>query len=389
MTERRRVLLGIIGVLLVLVVLAGGLVTGALITDYRSLGTLTRVVSLVDNYYLEKVTTDQMIEGAIKGIVDSLGDPYSVYMPPKMYTDLKEQVEGSFGGVGILVSPVEGEEHLTVVKPIKDTPAYKAGIKAGDLIFKIDGKDTKGMDIDAAVNMMRGKIGTEVKLTVYRNSDKKMHDFQITREVIKVPTVEGKMLPDTNIAYISIVQFTRNTGNELEKVLNDLKIPLSDPKQSKVKGIILDLRGNPGGELDAAVHVADLLIPEGPIVTIDYRSDHEEVYPADSEYVNLPLVVLVDGNSASASEIVAGAIKDTKAGTLVGTKTFGKGVVQSLYELQNDAGLKLTTGRYLTPKKHDINKKGIEPDVKVEQPEKAETDVQLDKALEVLKEKMK
>lgn len=372
---------------MVLVVIAGGLITSALITDYYNLGTLTRVISLVDSYYLERVNASDMINGAIKGIVDSLGDPYSVYMPPKTYKELKEQVQGSFGGLGILVSP--SQEHLTIVRPIKDTPAYKAGIKAGDLIFKINGKDTKGMDMDTAVNLMRGKVGTEVTITVYRKSDKKLHDFKITREVIKVPTVEGKMIPGTQIAYISIVQFTLNTGEELDKTLKDLGIPLNDPEKSKAKGIILDLRGNPGGELEAAVHVADLFVPEGPIVTIDYRAQNEEVYRADNKYVNLPLVVLVDGNSASASEIVSGAIKDTKAGTLVGTKTFGKGVVQSLYELQNDAGLKLTTGKYLTPLKHDINKKGIQPDVKVEQPEQAEKDVQLEKAIEVVKSKMK
>ncbi len=379
MSERRRVLIGVLGVLLILAVLAGGLITGALITDYNNLGTLTRVISLVDRYYLEQINPAEMVNGAIKGVVESLGDPYSVYMPPKMYKELQEQVQGSFGGIGILVG--QEKEHLTVVKPIKDTPAYKAGLKAGDLIFKIDGKSTEGMEMDTAVNMMRGRVGTTVTLTIYRKSDKKMHDFKIIREIIKVPTVEGRIIPGTKIAHVSIVQFTSNTDTELERTLNELEI-------SKQKGIILDLRGNPGGELEAAVRVADYFVPEGPIVYIDYRTEEEEMYKADNKFLNLPLVVLVDGHSASASEIVAGAIKDTKAGTLVGTKTYGKGVVQSLYELQNDAGLKLTTGKYLTPLKHDINKKGIEPDIKVEQPENAEKDVQLEKAIEIIKEKM-
>jgi len=379
LSERRRVLIGVLGVLLILAVLAGGLITGALITDYNNLGTLTRVISLVDRYYLEQINPAEMVNGAIKGVVESLGDPYSVYMPPKMYKELQEQVQGSFGGIGILVG--QEKEHLTVVKPIKDTPAYKAGLKAGDLIFKIDGKSTEGMEMDTAVNMMRGRVGTTVTLTIYRKSDKKMHDFKIIREIIKVPTVEGRIIPGTKIAHVSIVQFTSNTDTELERTLNELEI-------SKQKGIILDLRGNPGGELEAAVRVADYFVPEGPIVYIDYRTEEEEMYKADNKFLNLPLVVLVDGHSASASEIVAGAIKDTKAGTLVGTKTYGKGVVQSLYELQNDAGLKLTTGKYLTPLKHDINKKGIEPDIKVEQPENAEKDVQLEKAIEIIKEKM-
>lgn len=387
MSEKRRVLLGVIGVLLILTISAGGLATGALITDYYSLGTLTRVVSLVNNYYLNEAKTSDMIDGAIKGVVESLGDPYSVYMPPKMYQELTEQVQGSFGGIGILVG--EKDEHIYVVKPIKETPAFREGIKAEDIIMKIDGKDTKGMDMDTAVHLMRGKIGTNVKITVFRPSDKKMHDFKITREVIKVPTVEGKIIPGTDIAYVSLIQFTMNTDVELEKELTEIGVPLYNRGNSKVKGIILDLRGNPGGELESAVRVADIFVPSGRIVSIQYKSRAEEVYKADNTYLGLPLVVLVDENSASASEIVAGAIKDRKAGTLVGTKTFGKGVVQSLYELQNNAGLKLTTGRYLTPNKHDINKKGIEPDVKVVQPENVEKDVQLDKAIDVLKSKIK
>ena len=387
LSEKRRVLIGVVGVLLVLAVLAGGVVTGALITDYKNLGTLTRVISLVNRYYLEPANPDNMVNGAAKGLVESLGDPYSVYMPPQMNKELRDQVRGSFGGIGILVGP--GKEHLTIVKPIKDTPAYEAGLKAGDLIFKIQGKDTKGMDLDAAVNMMRGPVGTEVSLTIYRAKDKKLHDYTIPREVIKVPTVEGKIIEGTEIAYINIVQFTSNTDIELEKTLRELDIPLNDPGKSKVKGIILDLRGNPGGELESAVHVADFFVPEGPIVYIEYRTDNEEIYKADNKYIRLPMLVLVDGYSASASEIVAGAIKDTKAGALVGTKTFGKGVVQSLYELRNNAGLKLTTGKYLTPLKHDINKKGIEPDIKVELPENAVKDVQLEKTIEIMKEKIK
>ncbi len=387
MSERRRVLVGVVGVLLVLAVLSGGFVTGALITDYDNLGTLTRVISLVQKHYLETAEPSDMVDGAIKGIVDSLGDPYSVYMPPKMYKELTDQVRGSFGGIGILVS--QKEEHLVVVKPIKDTPAYKEGIKAGDIIFKIDGKDTKDMDMDSAVNMMRGPVGTEVTVTVFRESDNKMHDFTLAREIIRVPTVEGEILPDTDIAYVSIMQFTLNTAAELQKTLAELGVSMENQDNGKVKGIILDMRGNPGGELEAAVNVADMFVPEGPIVYITYRSADEEMYKADNRYLNLPLVVLVDGNSASASEIVAGAIKDTQAGTLVGTKTFGKGVVQSLYELQNNAGLKLTTGKYLTPKRKDINKKGIEPNVKIEMAEDAETDVQLEKAIEILEQKIK
>ncbi len=383
MSDRRRVLIGVLGVLLFLVALAGGLITGALITDYNNLGTLTRVISLIDKNYIDRSNRSDIINGAIKGIVESLGDPYSVYMPPKMYKDLTEQVQGSFGGVGIEIE--KNKEHLYVIKPIKGTPAFKAGIRTGDIILKIDGKSAQDMNIDVAKNQIRGPLGTSVTLFIVRNSDEKIHEYRLTREVINVPTVEGKILYGTNIAYISIGQFTAKTDIELGNVLRELGIPMNDSEASKVKGIILDLRDNPGGELEAAVNVADFFVPEGPIVSIEYRTESEKIYRSDKRFINLPLVVLVNGNSASASEIVSGAIKDTKAGILVGTKTFGKGVVQSLYQLQNNAGLKLTTGRYLTPLKHDINKKGIEPDVKVELPNNATKDIQLYNAIEILK----
>jgi len=384
LSDRRRVLIGFFGVLLVLAALAGGLIAGVLITDYNNLGTLIRVISLIDNNHIDKSNRSDMINGAIEGIVRSLGDPYSVYMSPKMYKDLTEQVQGSFGGVGIEVE--KDKEHLYVLKPINGTPAFKAGLRTGDIILKIDGKSTQDMNIYVAKNRIRGPLGTSVTLTVFRNSDEKIYEYRLKREVINVPTVEGKILRGTNIAHISIGQFNANTDVELENVLRELGIPMNDPERSKVKGIILDLRDNPGGELEAAVHVADFFVPEGSIVSIEYRTEGEEIYRSDKRFINLPLVVLVNGNSASASEIVSGAIKDTKAGILVGTKTFGKGVVQSLYQLQNGAGLKLTIGRYLTPLKHDINNKGIEPDVKVKLPNNATKDIQLDKAIEILKD---
>jgi len=387
LSDRRRVLIGVLGVLLVLAALAGGLIAGALITDYNNLGTLTRVISLIDKNYINRSNRSDIINGAIKGIVESLGDPYSVYMPPKIYKNLTEQVQGRFGGVGIKIE--KDKENLYVFKLIKGTPAFKAGIRTGDIILKINGKSTRDMNVDVAGNQIRGPLGTSVTLSVVRDSDVKIYEYNLKREVINAPTVEGKILDGNNIAYISIGQFTSNTNIELENVLGELGIPMNDSERSRVKGVILDLRDNPGGELEAAVHVADFFVPEGPIVSIEYRTESEEIYRSDKRFINLPLVVLVNGNSASASEIVSGAIKDTKAGILVGTKTFGKGVVQSLYQLQNDAGLKLTTGRYLTPLKHDINKKGIEPDVKVKLPDNATKDIQLDKAIEILKEKIK
>lgn len=409
MSERRRVLLGVIAVVMVLLVVGSGLVTTAMIANYQNVGTLTRVISLIEKNYLEKVTAATLVEGAVKGVVESLDDPYSVYMPAKEFKKLQEQVKGFFGGIGIFVD-TRGDQ-LTVAKPIEGTPAYKKGIKSGDVIVKINDKETKGMDPDVAINMMRGPVGTKVKLVVFRKSAHKMLTFEITREEIEVPTVEGKILPGTDIAYIQLSLFTTVTDNELGNVLKKLikertgkeVSPANfqdfkgELKKSGILGIILDLRDNPGGELEAATRVADLFIPKGPIVFIDYRAGEDEIHEADDNRIDLPLAVLVNGGSASASEIVAGAVKDTKAGTVVGTKTFGKGVVQSIFPLQNDAGLKLTTARYLTPKKHDINKKGITPDVVVEIPEEAAPgtekydegkDAQLQKAVSILQEKI-
>ncbi|MFZ5640988.1 MAG: S41 family peptidase [Bacillota bacterium] len=409
MSERRRVLLGVIAVVMVLLVVGSGLVTTAMIANYQNVGTLTRVISLIEKNYLEKVTAATLVEGAVKGVVESLDDPYSVYMPAKEFKKLQEQVKGFFGGIGIFVD-TRGDQ-LTVAKPIEGTPAYKKGIKSGDVIVKINDKETKGMDPDVAINMMRGPVGTKVKLVVFRKSAHKMLTFEITREEIEVPTVEGKILPGTDIAYIQLSLFTTVTDNELGNVLKKLikertgkeVSPANfqdfkgELKKSGILGIILDLRDNPGGELEAATRVADLFIPKGPIVFIDYRAGEDEIHEADDNRIDLPLAVLVNGGSASASEIVAGAVKDTKAGTVVGTKTFGKGVVQSIFPLQNDAGLKLTTARYLTPQKHDINKKGITPDVVVEIPEEAAPgtekydegkDAQLQKAVSILQEKI-
>ncbi|ADG83572.1 S41 family peptidase [Thermincola potens] len=378
MREGKRVLLGVLAVFIILSVVASGLVTGALITNYNNVGTLARVISLIERNYLETVKTETLVEGAVKGIVDSLGDPYSVYMPPKMFKELQEKMQGSFGGVGIIVS-MKGE-HIAVIEPIKGTPAEKAGIKAGDIITKVNDKDTKDMDLDTAVGLMRGPVGTEVVLQVFRKQTNKFLNFKIVREMIEVPTVEGKILPNTKIGYIAISMFASNTDEELDKVLQEVLA-------HKPKGLILDLRDNPGGDLESAVRIADKFIPKGPIVYVEYRTGSDEYYEADDKRIELPLVVLINENSASASEIVAGAIKDTGSGTLVGTKTFGKGVVQSIYTLQNKAGLKLTTAKYLTPKKKDIHKKGIQPDVKVELPENSEKDLQLEKAISILEEK--
>lgn len=356
------------------------LVGGTLAANYKGLGNLIKVVTLVKSQYLFEIAPEQIVEGAIKGVVESLDDPYSTYLDKKTFSALQEQIRGSFGGIGVLVG-VKGH-YLTVVKPFPNTPAAEKDIRAGDMITAIDNKPAKDMDTETAVNLMRGPVGTDVELTILREGVKEPFPVRLTREEISVPTVEGKMVPqEDHIGYIVISQFTENTGDEVVKTLVDLK------KQG-MKGLVLDLRDNPGGELNSAVKIADQFLGEGPIVHIDFRIGRDHTFNAEPDKLNMPLTVLVNNGSASASEILAGAIKDTGVGTLVGTKTFGKGIVQTVFPLDSGAGLKLTTARYLTPKKNDIHKKGVTPDVVIEQKVNAPEDKQLDTALRILREKM-
>jgi len=379
LSDRRKIVAALVIVLMVFGIASATL----LVANFKHIGTLVKVIRIIDREYIEPVNSTQIVDGAIAGIVKSLGDPYSVYMEPKTYTSLQKDLKGTFGGVGIHVGIKD--EHLTVIAPIKGTPAYREGIKAGDVIFKINDQEALDMDLEEAVNRIQGKEGTKVKLTILRKGVKKPLDFELVREIIVAPSVEGKILDNTSIAYVQLTQFKTNSGQELGKTLQELN-------QTGFKGIILDLRDNPGGDLDAAVAVAKFFVPKGPIVSIKYRNGQEDKYVSESEPLEVPLVILINENSASASEIVAGAVKDTKAGILVGTKTFGKGVVQSIFPLDNGAGLKLTTAKYYTPKGHDIHKKGIRPDIEVEQPqpngEEEVKDLQLAKAIEIMKKEI-
>lgn len=370
-----RWLLALAAVVFFIIVVAGGL----LAANYKDLGNLVRVISLVRSQYLYPVSTTTLVDGALHGIVESLNDPYSVYMDRNTFAGLQEQIRGSFGGLGILVGMQD--HYLTVARAYEGTPAQKAGIRKGDIITRINNRDARDIDLETAVNLMRGPVGTKITLTIARKGVPKPWNVQLTREEISVPTVEGKILPGTGIGYIQISQFTEKTPEEMDDVVARLK-------KENMRAVLLDLRDNPGGELQAAVRVADYFVPKGPVVYIDYRTGRDETYSSNGGNLGLPLVVLVNGNSASAAEILAGAIKDTGAGILVGEKTFGKGIVQTVYQLGGGAGLKLTTARYLTPARHDINKKGIVPNVIVTQPPHAEVDLQLQKGIELLQEKL-
>ena len=347
-------------------------------TNYHNMGNMVRVVGLVRSEFLFPVSSSQMMEGAMKGLVGSLDDPYSAYLDQETFSALKEQIRGSFAGLGILVGV--REHRVAVVRAYKETPAYREGVKDGDLIIKIDELDTEDLDLDQAISLMRGSVGTKVTLTISRQGEPELLVFNLTREEITVPTVEARLIDDESIEYITISQFTERTGAEMRKALEQT---LDD----QARGVVLDLRYNPGGELLAAVEVARNFIPTGPIVFIENRAGKEQVFESYGETINLPLVVLINEDSASASEILAGAVKDTGAGTLVGTRSYGKGIVQTVFNLRDGAGLKLTTAHYLTPDRNNIHEKGIEPDLVIEQdPNNPTQDIQMEKALEVMRE---
>lgn len=378
-------------VLLIFSVLVTTLVGGIILSNVDNVGRLVHVVQLIRSDYLEKVTTDQLVEGATKGIVDVLGDPYSTYMNAKENQELFQILEGKFGGVGIVLS-LKDPKKLVVLRTIKNSPASKAGILPSDVVSKINDVETAGMEQDKAVGLMRGDPGTKVILTIYRESTKKTFTVSLMRENITVPTVEGEALPGySDIAYIDISQFASDTGTELKDTLNNMNI-------KRFKGLILDMRYNHGGELNAAVQVASYFIPSGPVVYIVDKQGNVDTKMASGTYLGMPMVVLVNEESASAAEIVAGAIKDKGTASLVGVKTFGKGIVQTIFPLDGGTSVKLTTAKYLTPNKLDIHKKGIEPDIKVElnkgqeatiSPTDTNFDPQLQKALQTLQGKIK
>ena len=360
------------------------------VANFNNIGRFLRVVELIHDEYLDKAGTDQLVDGATRGIVDSLKDPYSTYLDAQENEKLFEQIEGKFGGVGILLS-VKDPKKLVVLRPLKSTPAAKAGIQPGDVVVKIDNTETSTIEQDKAVALMRGEPGTKVTLVLYRDTEKRNVTVTLTREKIAVPTVEGKALPGhPEIAYIEISQFASETGNDLAGILKSMDI-------KKYKGIVLDLRYNPGGELEAAVQVASYFVPPGPVTYIVDKNGNIDTKYAGDNYLNMPLVVLVNGESASAAEIVSGAIKDKGTGTLIGVKTFGKGIVQTIFPLDHGTSVKLTTAKYLTPNKLDIHKKGIEPDVQVEltkgqdptvSPTDTKFDPQLQTAVDVLSKKI-
>ena len=335
------------------------------------------IANLIKSNFLFEYQTDDLIEGAITGMVEALDDPYSVYMDKDTTEQMYESNAGVFGGIGIYAT-LNDDGRVIVSSPIKDGPSEKAGIKAEDIIYAVDDQSTEGMDLDTVVAMMRGEVGTEVKITVKRGD--KLQDFTITRAYVDEQTVSSQVLAaDKRIGYIAISKFSENTDEAFTDQLNELI-------DQGIQSLIIDLRYNGGGSVDAACNIAALMVPEGPIVQIVDNKGSSDIIKSPGAQFKAQIAVLVNEYSASASEILAGALQDTKAANLIGTTTYGKGIVQTVYFLNDGTGVKLTEKKYLTPNGNDINKKGIEPNVYVEI--KGDKDTQLDFAVEYLKSQM-
>jgi carboxyl-terminal processing protease len=325
---------------------------------YEDLKLFTDVFGIIQKEYVETTKPKEMVYGAIKGILETL-DPHSAFMPPETYREMQEETRGRFEGIGIEITSKDGV--LTVVSPIEDTPAFKAGILAGDQIVRIEGDVTKNLSLMDAVKRLRGPRGTKVTITIMREGSTKPQDFTLVRDVIPVRSVRYELM-DKQYGYIRLSQFQEKTDGDLDKAIKALETE----SKGTLKGLILDLRNNPGGLLDQAVKITDRFVESGLIVSVEGRRDEQKMkFYAHSQGTlpDYPLVVLINGGSASASEIVAGAIQDLKRGVVVGTPSFGKGSVQTIFPLKEGAGLRLTTARYFTPSGRSIQAKGIVPDI--------------------------
>ena len=346
-------------------------ITGSTFGSFKFL----RALALIHNRYEGAYDNDKLFEGAITGMVKTLDDPYSVYLDKEAFHSLNNTTEGSFGGVGIVIG--KKDKNFVVVAPLEGTPGAKAGIKAGEIIRKIDDKDVADMQLEDVAGKIRGADGTTVALTI-EDKQGKQRTVKIVRSEIKIDSVVGKMLPNTKIGYIRIAIFNESTGNDFLQAYRKLE-------SEGMQATVLDLRQNPGGLLNECVRVAGAIVPKGPIVSVTDKDGRTVTHESQLAQVKYPLAVLVDHGTASASEIVAGAVQDTKAGKLFGVKTYGKGVVQTIYSMGRATGLKLTTANYYTPSGRSINKTGIEPDEVVEWSEMSGPDVQLEAAENYLK----
>jgi len=379
--KKRKVILSIILIssLMVCVTIPYSSVKARSDEIYEKLKIFSEVLSIIQKNYVEETKPEDLIYGAINGMLRTL-DPHSSFMLPDIYKELQVETKGSFGGIGIEITIKK--RVLTIVSPIEDTPAFRAGLKAGDKIVKIEEESTENMSLFDAVKKMRGPAGTKVTISIMREGFVEPEDFTLTREIIRIKSVKHRFLEE-NIGYLRISQFQERTEEEFNKALDTLE---QDGKP--LKGLILDLRNNPGGLLEQAVKVCDEFIEQGLIVYTQGRNEMQQMkfsaHP-NKKLHNYPIIVLVNAGSASGSEIVAGALQDHNRAVILGTPTFGKGSVQTIIPLDDGAGLRLTTARYYTPRGSSIQAKGIKPDVIVK--EKVPLRKEEKKELKFIKEK--
>lgn len=361
------------------------------VNDTENFKKVLEIREMLYRWYDGEIDDSKLAEGAIKGMVSSLGDQYTYYMNGKEFSDFKEKSQGNYMGIGIQVAAKDGK--IVVISPIQGGPAEKAGIKTGDVILKVNGEQVSGNELDKAVSMMKGTTKENIKLTLYREG-KGEFDVDVMRDVIKTVNVKSEMI-DGDIGYIEVLAFDEGTAKDFETQLKALE-------DKGIKGLILDLRGNPGGFMKECVDLVSNFVPKDKVIvsTIDKYGNKEESISKGGIAQGMPLVVLIDGGTASASEIVAGAIRDYDLGTLVGTTSFGKGIVQVVLDKigkeKDGTALKVTISKYYTPNGENIHKKGIGPDVTVEYPKELKektysrsTDPQFEKALEIIQEKIK
>lgn len=358
--------------------------------DYKKvIKNINELEKLIDKQYLNEYDKEDLEEGIYKGMMQSLDDPYSVYYDEEEFKALNEQTVGEFGGVGIQVGPTE-DNYIEVISPIKNTPADKAGILPGDLVIQINDQPFSGTQMEEAVKIMRGKPGEEVKLTILRGkgSNRETLDFVIKREIIKVESVHAEMIDD-KIGYILLTGFQENSDKDFKKAIQDLKAKGAEK-------FILDLRNNPGGLLDVAMNIADELLDEATVISVKDKNDKTEDYRTKDGSEKFELITLINEGSASASEVLSGALKENGRSKIVGTKSYGKGIIQQFYPVNNinpGEGLKITIAEFFTPKGNQIHGVGISPDIEVKIPEGTttigiehlENDPQLRKAIELLK----
>ncbi|MBP9483988.1 MAG: S41 family peptidase [Negativicutes bacterium] len=388
--SRTKLIFSAIGLMVITAVMTVGIYTWALTGDAYGALRLWVGMKIVSTQYVDPVKSDQLMNGAIQGMVKSLGDPYSSYMDEKTLSAFMAETKGSFSGVGIVLGMKDNQ--LSVIAPIEGTPGERAGVKPGDFIRKIDGEETKNFSLEDAVNRIRGAEGTSVVLTLERASKENPDttetlEVTLVRENIKIKTVSGKML-EGDVGYVRLTSFSETSSADFSAKLTELD-------QQGMKKLVLDLRNNPGGLLHTSVEIAGMLLKEGEVVSVINRSGQKEISRSggpNDRYESL--VVLINGGSASASEILAGAIQDRHEGTLVGTKSFGKGSVQLLYplDLEQKTAVKLTIAKYYTPSGRSIHGTGLEPDIQIEwtgdgPAGEVATDLQLKKALEIIQSK--